>query len=232
LVSWFTMLILGVDTSGKDGSIALVKFEQGNARTIEVVPLEGGTFSAQLVPQISDALNRHGLTKRDIDGFAVVSGPGSFTGLRVGLAAIKALAEVLQKPIAALSLLEVVARVWGRDGELTAALDAGRSEVYTADFQVSGSQTTIGNQQLLTLAEFVSANDRRQIITPDAKVADFIREKGLPVMQVDCPRADVIARLGFEKIQAGEVTPPEVLDANYIRRSDAELDKLGEVRKS
>ena len=95
------MLILGVDTSGKGGSIALVEFEEGNARTLEMVALEGGTFSAQLVPQIADVLNRHGLSKHAIDGFAVVSGPGSFTGLRVGLAAIKALAEVLQKPIAA-----------------------------------------------------------------------------------------------------------------------------------
>ena len=223
------MLILGVDTSGKDGSIALVKFEQGNAHTLEVVPLEGGTFSAQLVPQISDALNRHGLTKRDIDGFAVVSGPGSFTGLRVGLAAIKALAEVLQKPIAALSLLEAVARVCGRDGELTVALDAGRSEVYAADFQISGSQTTIGNQQLLTLAEFASANSNRQIVTPDAKIADFVREKGLRVIQIGRPRADVVARLGFEMIQAGEVISPEALDANYIRRSDAEVKKSAEI---
>ena len=221
------MLILGVDTSGKEGSIALVKFEQGNVRTLEVVPLEGGTFSAQLVPQISDALNRHGLTKRNIDGFSVVSGPGSFTGLRVGLAAIKALAEVLQKPIAAVSLLEAVARVCGRHGELTAALDAGRSEVYAADFQISGSQTIIGNQQLLTLAEFISANDSRQIITPDAKIAGFVREKGLRVAQIDRPRADVVARLGFEKIQTGDVILPEALDANYIRRSDAEVKKSG-----
>src|SRR5579859_3210505 len=108
------MLILGVDTSGKDGSIALVKFEQGSVRALEVVGLEGGTFSAQLVPQISDALNRHALSKCDIDGFAVVSGPGSFTGLRVGLAAVKGLSEVLRKPLAAVSLLEAVARVYGQ----------------------------------------------------------------------------------------------------------------------
>lgn len=223
------MLILGVDTSGKDGSIALVKFEPGNVRTLEVVPLEGGTFSAKLVPQISDALNRHGLSKRDIDGFAVVSGPGSFTGLRVGLAAIKALAEVLRKPIAAVSLLEAVVRASKTQNDVVVALDAGRGEVYTANFHVSGSQMTIGNQQLLTLAEFLSANSGRQIITPDAKVVDFVREKSLRVIQIDRPRADVVARLGFEKIQAGDVVSPEALDANYIRRSDAEVKKSGEI---
>ena len=223
------MLILGVDTSGKDGSIALVKFEQGSARTLEVVPLLGGTFSAQLVPQISELLSRHGLNKRDIDGFAVVSGPGSFTGLRVGLAVIKALAEVLQKPIAAVSLLEAVVRASEVQGDVVATLDAGRSEVYAANIQISGSQTTISHQQLLTLTEFVSANRSRQIVTSDAKIADFVREKSLRVMKIDHPRANVVARLGFEKIQGGEVISPEALDANYIRRSDAEVKKSGEV---
>src|SRR5438874_11035997 len=147
------MLILGVDTSGKGGSIALVKFEQGSARTLERVALEGGTFSAQLVPQISDAISRSHLSKRDIDAFAVVSGPGSFTGLRVGLAAIKGLAEVLQKPIAAVSLLEAVARLAGKDGELTIALDASRGEVYTADFKVSGLHTKPPYEQFLLMAD-------------------------------------------------------------------------------
>lgn len=220
------MLILGVDTSGRDGSIALVKFEQGSARTLEVMPLEGGTFSAQLVPQISDMLNRHGLTKRDLDGFAAVSGPGSFTGLRVGLAAIKALGEVLQKPIAPVSLLEAVARVSELQGDVTAGLDAGRGEVYAADFQISRSQIIVSHQRLVALAEFVSGNGLRQIVTPDARIADFIRDKSLRVVQIDRPRADFIARMGFEKIEAGEIISPESLDANYIRRSDAEVKNL------
>lgn len=219
------MLILGVDTSGKDGSIALVKCDQRSARALEVVPLEGGTFSAQLVPQISDTLNRHGLSKRDIEGFAVVSGPGSFTGLRVGLAAIKGLAEVLQKPIAAVSLLEAVARSSELQGEVVAALDANRGEVYAAEFHISGSQAKVSRQQLLTLAEFASVSGDRRIITPDAKIADFVRGQGLRVIQISRPRADTIARLGLEKIQTGEAVPPEALDANYIRRSDAELKK-------
>lgn len=110
------MILLAVDTSGKNGSIALVRVSMGadksnyGLETLEVLPLEGGTFSAQLVPQIATMLTRHGFNKSEIAGFAAVSGPGSFTGLRVGLAAIKALAEVLCKPIAAVSLLEAVAQ--------------------------------------------------------------------------------------------------------------------------
>ena len=114
-----TMLLLAVDTSGKQGSIALARCGPGDTcELIEVVPLTGGTFSAQLVPQIAALLSQHGFGKHDLDAFAVASGPGSFTGLRVGLAAIKALAEILQKPIAAVSLLEAVAAAGQSRGTL------------------------------------------------------------------------------------------------------------------
>src|SRR5919205_942016 len=118
------MLLLAADTSGKNGSIALAKCEGENYSVIDLVPLLGGTFSAQLVPQISGLLAKHGFSKGDIGGFAVASGPGSFTGLRVGLAAIKGLAEILGKPIAAVSLLETLAGSASGTGKVLAALDA------------------------------------------------------------------------------------------------------------
>src|SRR5437762_2928928 len=124
------MLILAVDTSGKNGSLALVCFDDEKPTTLGLVPLEGGTFSAQLVPQIAALLQKHHLSKTDIDAFAVVSGPGSFTGLRVGLAAIKALAEIVHKPIASVSVLEIVARCAEKGSPVIAELDAGRGEVY------------------------------------------------------------------------------------------------------
>ena len=124
------MLLLATDTSGKHGSIALARGNSdGSCDVIEVVPLAGGTFSAQLVPQIAALLAHHHLSKNDIGAFVVASGPGSFTGLRVGLAAIKALAEILRKPIAAVSLLEVIALSGGPQGKVAAVLDAGRGEV-------------------------------------------------------------------------------------------------------
>ena len=93
---------------------------------IAIAPLVGGTFSAQLIPQVSELLSSNGFMKTAIGAFAVVSGPGSFTGLRIGLAAVKALAEVLHKPIAAVSLLEVCVFASGAQGKIMAALDAGR----------------------------------------------------------------------------------------------------------
>ena len=66
------MLILGIDTSGKDGSLALVRFEDQKQLTLDVAPIAGGTFSAQLIPQLAAMLGQHGLSKRDIDGFAEI----------------------------------------------------------------------------------------------------------------------------------------------------------------
>jgi tRNA threonylcarbamoyladenosine biosynthesis protein TsaB len=220
------MLILAADTSGKNGSLALVRFVAGEPHTLELVSLEGGNFSAQLVPQISALLSKHSLTKNDIDGFAVATGPGSFTGLRVGLAAIKAMAEILQKPIAAVSLLEAVARAAERDGEVLAALDAGRGDVYSGEYEIREARARMISQQLWTGAEFLAAAaGGRLVITPDAKIADLARGKGFHVSLIAAPRADAIARLGFEKIHAGEVVSSEGLDANYVRRTGAEFKK-------
>jgi tRNA threonylcarbamoyladenosine biosynthesis protein TsaB len=129
------MILLAIDTSGKQGSIALARAgersgDPADIEVVDVVPLVGGTFSAQLVPQIAALLASHKLAKHDIGAFAVASGPGSFTGLRIGLAAVKALAEVLRKPIAAVSLLEACVFTSGAQGKVMAALDAGRSDVY------------------------------------------------------------------------------------------------------
>src|SRR5271169_262897 len=134
------MLLLAVDTSGKNGSLALARAtpEQNGSEisVLEVVPLAGGAFSAQLVPQIAALLEKHGHSKSELGAFAVVSGPGSFTGLRVGLAAIKALAEALQRPIVAISLLEAVACSGAGRGRVLAVLEAGRGDVYVGDYEL------------------------------------------------------------------------------------------------
>jgi tRNA threonylcarbamoyladenosine biosynthesis protein TsaB len=216
------MLLLATDTSGKHGSIALAECSD-ECRVLEVVPLTGGTFSAQLVPQIAALLAKHGFSKGDIGAFAVASGPGSFTGLRVGLAAIKALAEVQEKPIAAVSRLEAVVELSRSRGKILAVLDAGRNEVYVGEYEISGSEATLIAERLMTSEEcFGSAGDST-IVTPDENLAQAARAKGLRVEGIEHPRSDVIARLGWGKIRAGRTVSPEELEANYIRRSDAEI---------
>lgn len=256
------MLILSADTSGKHGSVALVKFETAAAHepkvlnrkgrgeqpqssqittpeTIELVALEGGTFSAQLIPQIAQMLSKHGVSKGDIDAFAVASGPGSFTGLRVGLAAIKALAEILQKPIAAVSLLEVMAlellfpldakAVSDTAGSVLVALDAGRSEAYVGEYATGAEFPVRVSESLLTVEELVerARQAKSPIYTPDEVLLRGVSSEIGPtgLIQVQRPNAVSVARLGFRKIAADQTVSPIELDANYIRRADAETKR-------
>jgi len=217
------MLLLAVDTSGKNGSIALAECIPGEeCALLEVGKLAGGTFSAQLVPQVAALLERAGRTKAEIGGFAVVTGPGSFTGLRVGLAAVKGLAEVLQKPIAAVSLLEAVAVGGEARGSVLAALDAGRGEVYVGEYKV-GDQVIPRDERVLSLKEFLPGARGLIVITPDEAIADAVAAAGAQVEKIERPRSDAVARLGWAKIQAGITASIDGLEANYIRRSDAEI---------
>ncbi|MGB6383615.1 MAG: tRNA (adenosine(37)-N6)-threonylcarbamoyltransferase complex dimerization subunit type 1 TsaB [Terriglobales bacterium] len=231
------MLLLAVDTSGKNGSLALAHATSGESEidVLEIVPLAGGAFSAQLVPQIAALLDKHGHSRRDLGAFAVASGPGSFTGLRVGLAAIKALAEVLQKPIAAISLLEAVAGSGVARGRVLAALDAGRSDVYIGDYELDPqvlTQVRMHSERLLSREEFIAEinivenspeNKHKTVVTPDTALVEKFRVAGIEAELIEYPNSGVIARLGWQHLQRGQMVRPEELEANYIRHSDAEI---------
>jgi len=247
------MLLLVTDTSGKDGFVGLVRAGEGaqpdQVEVIEEVPLAGGTFSAQLVPQIAALLEKHGFRKTDIGAFLVVSGPGSFTGLRVGLAVIKALAEILRKPIVPVSLLEVLARyghmIAAGDGKVgqavtfryAVALDAGRKEAFVGQYEIVIASKTSHSfkcvaESLLdmqSLAELVESGASQWITTPDHAIAEALRERLGASREhsirdyVDRPRSAEVAGVGWHKLRVGETVSPELLEANYIRRSDAEI---------
>jgi len=220
------MLIFSVDTSSRNGSLALAEAGADSFAVLEVVPLAGGTYSGRLIPELSALLLRHRRQKHELEAFTVVSGPGSFTGLRVGLASVKALADVLQRPVAAVSMLEAIAAQGSGRGLVIAALDAGRKEVYTGEYERrpdgelgAGRESLRSHAQLLALLE---SNPSAELITPDAEVGSSAGLH-LRVKQIDWQDAGVIARLGLAKIRAGHTVAPEALEANYIRRSDAEI---------
>jgi tRNA threonylcarbamoyladenosine biosynthesis protein TsaB len=226
------MLILGVDTSGRQGSLALARAETQSFHLLEVVPLAGGMYSARLIPELASVLLRHDLRKTDLDAFAVVSGPGSFTGLRVGLSTVKGLAEVLQRPIAAVSMLEAMAAQTNNHGPTISAMDAGRGEVYAGEYDVCGGEWKMQRESLLTLQEFsalLDANSGAELITPDATVSEMARMH-LRVRQIELPDAGAIARMGLARLNEGRTITPESLEANYIRRSDAEIFSSPAIR--
>ena len=218
------MLLLITDTSGRNGIVAVARAlqagKQDQIQILESVPLAGGTFSAQLVPQIAALLEKHGLSKSQIDAFVVVSGPGSFTGLRVGLAAIKALAEILQKPIVPVSFLEVVARAAGIDGRIIALLDAGRGQLYSGEYDVSAERAQLIQEHLIAREAVPDLSRTVAISTPDATLASMSRDAGLRTVELKAITPEMIATLGWRKLRDGEIVSPEQLDANYVRRSD------------
>ncbi|MBV9609347.1 MAG: tRNA (adenosine(37)-N6)-threonylcarbamoyltransferase complex dimerization subunit type 1 TsaB [Acidobacteria bacterium] len=219
------MLIVGIDTSGKHGGIALARSDDGRFTLLEETEIAGGTFSAQLIPQLASLLARHGDGKHDVDGIAVASGPGSFTGLRVGLAAVKGLAEILHIPIAAISLLEAVALAAHDGGDVLTVLDAGRGEFYVGTYRVTGDHGTLKRpEELLSGEELVArAANGTVVVTPEQAVAQLLEAS--TVRMVERPGAAMIAEIGARKLRDGIVVSPEELDVNYIRRSDAEIAK-------
>src|SRR5258708_6625993 len=149
------MLILAIDTSGKSGGITLASSDHDSFHVLESAPIAGGTFSAQLVPTVAALLQKFGFAPEKLSGFVVVSGPGSFTGLRVGLSAVKGLAEILNKPIAAVSLLEALAFCSEqKNGLVATALDAGRNEIFWGLYNFSKDRSLKGEEKLLSQPGF------------------------------------------------------------------------------
>ena len=227
------MIILGIDTSGRDGSVALARANGERFELLGQVPIAAGTYSAQLIPAISVVLAGATLPKSAIDLLAVASGPGSFTGLRVGLSTVKGLAEALRKPIVAVSVLAAAAAASQHTGAVMAVLDAQRGEVYAGNYQVKYSEVPAEfevkriDEVLLSFEQFTALvralSPLPFICTPDASVESALRQAGVPVQSVPRPEADLIARLGVAQYLQGLTVSPEVLDANYLRRSDAEI---------
>jgi tRNA threonylcarbamoyladenosine biosynthesis protein TsaB len=220
------MIILGLDTSGKSGGVTLAEGDHSRFQVIASSPIAGGTFSAQLVPTVAALLGANGYAAHDLKGFAVASGPGSFTGLRVGLSAVKGLAEILRQPITTVSLLEALTFGGGRNGKVGAALDAGRSEVFYGLFVVNDGDATAVYEKLLSQSEFqerAREDGLELLLTSDASLAELASAMGGNAEVVERPGSEMIARSVFRKLLAGQTVSIEELDANYLRRSDAEI---------
>jgi tRNA threonylcarbamoyladenosine biosynthesis protein TsaB len=208
------MLLLAIDTSQDAGSVTLAESTGGSPNIIETVRLESGTFSAQLVLRIAAMLQKHGRAPESIDAIIAATGPGSFTGLRIGLAAVKGLAEVLQTPIAGVSMLEVLAAVAPESkSEIVSIMDARRGEFYVGQYQRAGGALLTVKEQLCTAAEVTAIAGTR--VTADRRIAE-----ALNATLVTPPSSADVARVGLAKLLGNETTSIERLDANYLRRDD------------
>jgi tRNA threonylcarbamoyladenosine biosynthesis protein TsaB len=180
----------------------------------------------------------------DFDLFAVAAGPGSFTGLRVGLAAVKGWAEVYVKPVAAVSgLAAVAAQSTSRSPIVVPVLDAHRGQVYFGIYRRTAEHgenplALDGEECVMTPDEFIETLNARGegpgcvIVTPVPALISVAASRNetsrgqarpVPVEQVSAVLAPHVGRLGYMQAQRGEVVDALTLDANYVRRTDAEL---------
>lgn len=218
-----TPRILALDTTTASGSLALA--EASHLRD-EVVLHSPDGFGHILHRELTSLLERNGWKLEEIDCFAAASGPGSFTGVRVGLAAVKGLAASLDKPAVAVSNLQALAS-FGAAPLRAAVVDARRGEiygaVYNAELEIVSPETVLRFEEWLkTLPEgeieFISAD-----FTPYRQALDGTRFERARVCPAPRALASAVARIAALRLAAGAAPDPAGIDANYVRRSDAEL---------
>jgi tRNA threonylcarbamoyladenosine biosynthesis protein TsaB len=240
------VLILSLDTSSPSGSLAVLRDEN----VLGTVPTWAQELhSARAFLHVEALLRELSLGLDAFDLFAVAAGPGSFTGLRVGLAAVKGWAEVYQKPIAAVSSLEAVAmqssRARSGPSLLVPVLDARRGQVYFGFYRsthagdrsrlaLEGEECVATPEELIQALEARSGDSDIAIVTPAPEIISgplsrfetlHARAGHIPIDEVSPILAPHVGRLGYLFAQRGELANALTLDANYIRRSDAEVHR-------
>jgi tRNA threonylcarbamoyladenosine biosynthesis protein TsaB len=216
-------VILAIDTTHEFGSIALL----GDGELIEETLLhaEHG-FGAILYGHLSRLLDRHGCRVQDIDCFAAASGPGSFTGVRIGLACVKGLAEAVAKHVVPVSNLQALA-AFGSGPLRATVLDARRGEiygaVYDADLNPVEPEIVMKFPQWLETLPSGSIELISTDFSPFRAALAGTRFAGATVIEAPRALAGAIARIAFAKFRQGLAVDPAAVDANYVRRSDAEL---------
>jgi tRNA threonylcarbamoyl adenosine modification protein YeaZ/ribosomal-protein-alanine acetyltransferase len=228
-----SMLLLAIDTCGPTGSIALGMVSNDDVHILGETSLGGQRPSETLVGSAYEMLRMAGVQLVRLGAIVAVNGPGGFTGVRVGLAAIKGLAEPARTPVVAVSRLEVLASNAGvpsdrstslgwKAGVDSAALDAHRREVF---LRVGGADGQA--RELLAGAAELAALDSppKRIAVCDDAAAELLSAAWpeAELVRVTAPTAADAMRLCAPRVVAGEFVDLALLDGNYLRRSDAEI---------
>jgi len=206
------MILLGIHTCGGVGSLALARVVGREVELVTIAEVEGKKTAAMLVPELDRMLAGCGLTPASIDALVVVDGPGSFTGIRIGLGAAKALADALGLPLYAISRLKVLSSCHGGADVL---LDAGRGEFYLGSWPQlepagPGSESLIDREKLAKLG----------LTRPTVACEERVAAAAPGVQFVPAPTALDAIRAALPAVLAGESADVAALDGRYLRQSD------------
>ena len=219
-------LLLSIETCGPLGTVALARLSAGKLEILAQTELPGKTYSAQLLPAIRELLAAHNATIAEIATIVVTNGPGSFTGIRIGLATAKGLAEVHATPLVAVSRLAVLAH---KAGASAAALDASRHEFYFGNYSGPGPTSGAPNELVRWGGkESLVARDHFQQQASTLAHSLAVCEPSIHALAplatlVAPPTAGDALRFALPRLLAHDFDSPVTLDGNYLRRSDAEI---------
>ena len=217
------MKILAIDTSTDYLSLAILKDEKIIARFHKKA---GMRHSILLVPTIDKLLKKVKLKVKDIDSFAISVGPGSFTGLRIGVTVVKGLAFALKKPVVAVPTLDVIANnVSGFSGVICPVLDARKNKVYACLYKSDGKTIKkISKYLLLPLHELLKETSKYDKVL---FLGNVICKPGLQInLQAGLdwhPRAEIAARLGAEYFKKRKFVKAENLEPLYIYSRECDI---------
>jgi tRNA threonylcarbamoyladenosine biosynthesis protein TsaB len=225
-------MLLSLNTCGSTASVALGVVDKNEVRIAATAELAMRTYSARLIPEIASLLESKNATLRDVKAIVVVKGPGSFTGIRVGLSTAKGLAEGAGIPLIAISRLALLANASGLPHVL-AAVDAGRSEYYVGEYRNGNklSEMLLNSEDTVAVAKRPGAG----VLICDESRADDISASACSALAicgpvyVQSPDAAEAIRFSLGRFRAGDFDDLETLDANYLRRSDAEVLRAARV---
>ena len=230
------MRILAVDTTSAHGSLALVHEDELEA--ILGFQTARPQHAENLLPSLEHLLGKIGATLDAIDGFSVAVGPGSFSGLRIGIAAVEGLAYAIGRPVAGVSALDATAfRYRHRPGTILALLEAYRGEVYAAAYDADGEGVQPrGEPKCEPLEVFLQSVSPGPVLVAGSGVRNR-REILKAYFGQDltlAPRSlflgEELAWLGAMKLARGQAAPLGGLDALYIRPSDAQIHQEEKAR--
>ncbi|MDD6275064.1 MAG: tRNA (adenosine(37)-N6)-threonylcarbamoyltransferase complex dimerization subunit type 1 TsaB [Clostridiaceae bacterium] len=226
------MRILAFESSAIAASVA---YWRDGAQVASAFQASGLTHSSTLLPMAQSLLANAGLSMADVDVLAVAHGPGSFTGLRIGVSLVKGLAFERDLPCVGVSTLEALANCMPRrDAVLCAVMDARAGQVYHANFDLSGEvPVRLCEDRAVTLAELreeLSAIDRPVLLAGDG--AHLLTDAGEPVPEnLRLQNAYGVARLAARVYAAGGDFSAAALRPEYLRLPQAERERLAKMRK-
>jgi tRNA threonylcarbamoyladenosine biosynthesis protein TsaB len=232
------MVVLAIDTCEMRGSVAVLN-RDGILQVVLHTSAE--EYSSWLLPNVNLALEAAKSTLGEVDVFAAASGPGSFTGVRIGLTTVKAWSEVFNKPIVAVSRLEAVAVQSKSEAPYVASLiDAQRGQIFGALYKRAADGLTLIDEEMVAspvvfldwVDQQVAGSEVAWISTdPDAlgtlASGRGRAARGKEIQRIPPVLAPLIGKMAFQRAKKGHVLDALSVDANYVRRSYVEVFQKG-----